>query len=41
MTSQDTLYEIDNGIATITLNRPDQVNTLGGSMMALVSQYIQ
>ena len=41
MTSQDTLYEIDNGIATITLNRPDQMNTLGGSMMALVSQYIQ
>ena len=41
MTSQDTLYEIDSGIATITLNRPEQMNTLGGSMMALVSQYIQ
>jgi len=41
MTSQDTLYEIDSGIATITLNRPEQMNTLGGSMLALVSQYIQ
>ena len=41
MTSQDTLYEIENGIATITLNRPEQMNTLGGTMMALVSQYIQ
>jgi enoyl-CoA hydratase/carnithine racemase len=41
MTSQDTLYEIDSGVAIITLNRPEQMNTLGGSMMALVSQYIQ
>jgi enoyl-CoA hydratase/carnithine racemase len=41
MTSQDTLYAIENGIATITLNRPEQMNTLGGTMMALVSQYIQ
>ncbi|MFT7306061.1 MAG: enoyl-CoA hydratase/carnithine racemase, partial [Candidatus Azotimanducaceae bacterium] len=41
MTSQDTLYEIDSGIATITLNRPAQMNTLGGSMLALVSQYVQ
>ena len=41
MTSQDTLYEIEDGIATITLNRPEQMNTLGGTMMALVSQYIQ
>ena len=30
-----------NGIATITLNRPEQMNTLGGSMMGLVRQYIQ
>lgn len=41
MTSQDTLYEVDEDIATITLNRPDQMNTLGGSMLALVSEYIQ
>ncbi len=36
----DTLYEVQEGIATITLNRPDQMNTLGGSMMALVSDYM-
>ena len=41
MTNQDTLYEIESGIAIITLNRPEQMNTLGGTMMALVSQYIQ
>jgi enoyl-CoA hydratase/carnithine racemase len=37
---QDTLYEVVDGIATITLNRPKQMNTLGGSMMALVSDYV-
>ena len=36
----DTLYEVEDGIATITLNRPDQMNTLGGSMMELVSDYM-
>lgn len=41
MANQDTLYEIESGIAIITLNRPEQMNTLGGTMMALVSQYIQ
>jgi len=38
--SQDTLYEVADGIATITLNRPEQMNTLGGSMMELVSDYV-
>jgi len=38
--SEDTLYEVSDSIATITLNRPEQMNTLGGSMMALVSEYI-
>ncbi len=36
----DALYEVDEGVATITLNRPDQMNTLGGSMLSLVSDYI-
>ncbi|MEX0942814.1 MAG: enoyl-CoA hydratase/isomerase family protein [Pseudomonadales bacterium] len=36
----DTLYEVSDAIATITLNRPAQMNTLGGSMLALVSEYI-
>ncbi|MFP6808064.1 MAG: enoyl-CoA hydratase-related protein [Pseudomonadales bacterium] len=37
---QDTLYDVADGIATITLNRPKQMNTLGGSMMELVSDYV-
>ncbi|XOV89575.1 MAG: enoyl-CoA hydratase/isomerase family protein [Pseudomonadota bacterium] len=39
-TTKDTLYAVADGIATITLNRPNQMNTLGGAMMALVSDYI-
>ncbi len=38
--SPDTLYEVSDHIATITLNRPDKMNTLGGSMLALLSQYV-
>ncbi|MDZ7684789.1 MAG: enoyl-CoA hydratase/isomerase family protein [Gammaproteobacteria bacterium] len=38
--NQDALYEVAEGIATITLNRPDHMNTLGGSMLALVSDYL-
>ncbi len=26
------LYSVENGVATVTLNRPDRMNTLGGSM---------
>lgn len=38
--SADTLYEVSERIATITLNRPDKMNTLGGSMLQLLSDYI-
>lgn len=38
--TEDALYEVVDGIATITLNRPAQMNTLGGSMLALVSNYV-
>jgi enoyl-CoA hydratase/carnithine racemase len=36
----DTLYEVSDAIATITLNRPDKMNTLGGSMLTLLSEYL-
>ncbi len=39
-TDADTLYEVSDHIATITLNRPDKMNTLGGQMMQLVSEYL-
>lgn len=38
--SADTLYEVSDHIATITLNRPDKMNTLGGAMLELLSGYI-
>lgn len=38
--TQDALYDVSENIATITLNRPKQMNTLGGSMLALVSEYV-
>src|SRR5690606_5094436 len=32
MTFETLLYEVRDGVALITLNRPDRMNTLGGSM---------
>lgn len=32
MNFETLLYEVHDGVATVTLNRPDRMNTLGGSM---------
>ena len=31
--TQTVLYESANGIATITLNRPERLNTMGGDLL--------
>ena len=33
-TATDVLYEVADGVATITLNRPEQMNTMGGNLVA-------
>lgn len=38
--SADTLYSVSERVATITLNRPDRMNTLGGDMLELLSGYV-
>ena len=37
----DVLFERrDNGVAWITLNRPESLNAMGGDLMPLLSQYL-
>ncbi len=39
--SEDVLIEKrDNGVATITLNRPDSLNAMGGSLMPMLAEYL-
>jgi enoyl-CoA hydratase/carnithine racemase len=37
-TEPETLYDVADHIATITLNRPERMNTISGPMLALLSQ---
>lgn len=36
----DVEYEVADGVATITLNRPDSMNTMGGELLPLTSAYL-
>ena len=39
-TAAEVLYEAVDGIATITLNRPERMNAISGPMLALLSDYL-
>src|SRR5215831_4781876 len=36
----EVLYEVSEGIATITLNRPERMNTISGPMLKLLSELL-
>lgn len=38
--SDEVLYEVSEGVATLTLNRPDRLNTISGPMLAQLSQLL-
>src|SRR5258708_20157793 len=35
ITTTEVIYEVADAVATITLNRPDDLNTMGGSLVPL------
>ena len=37
----DVLYDVSAGVATITLNRPDRLNAMGGQMIPLALQHLE
>lgn len=39
-TTSETLYDVADGIATITLNRPDRMNTISRDMLAELSRHL-
>lgn len=39
-TENEVLYEVSESIATITLNRPERMNTISGPMLAQLSQHL-
>jgi enoyl-CoA hydratase/carnithine racemase len=42
MSTDPVLFEIDDeGVALITLNRPDKLNAMGGRMLTLLDEYYQ
>ena len=40
MSSDDMLYDVTDHVATITFNRPDQMNTINGSMLNTLSEHL-
>ena len=38
--SDEVLYEVSEGVATLTLNRPDRLNTISGPMLAQLTQLL-
>lgn len=38
--SEEVLYEVGDGIATLTLNRPERLNTISGPMLARLTQLL-
>jgi enoyl-CoA hydratase/carnithine racemase len=41
MAYQDLLYDVSNGIATITLNRPERLNAISGPMLSSLSRALR
>ena len=38
--SDEVLYEVSDAIATLTLNRPERLNTISGPMLARLTQLL-
>ena len=39
-TNDEVLYEVSEHIATITLNRPDRMNTISGPMLSQLAELL-